>query len=75
MPNKHIFRDEIITCRQKLEAKRYEPTSVMFCINQVGTDDSAEEFLDALRNEKEIEEVIYFTVGQLDDKYEELKEN
>lgn len=47
----------------------------MFCINQVGTDKSAEQFLNALRNEKAIEEVIYCTVGQLDAKYEELKEN
>jgi hypothetical protein len=69
------FRDEIVTCKRKLEAKGYDPTSVMFCINQVGNDRDAEEFLDALRNEKEIEEVIYCTVGQLDTKYEELKEN
>ena len=71
----NTLRDEIITCKQKLEAKGYDPTSVMFCINQVGTDHSAEEFLDALRDEKEIEEVIYCTVGQLDAKYKELKEN
>ena len=73
VPNK--FRDEIITCKQKLEAKGYDPTSVMFCINQVGTDHAAEQFLDALRNEKEIEDVIYCTAGQLGTKYEELKEN
>ena len=73
LPN--TLRDEIITCKQKLEAKGYDPTSVMFCVSQVGTDRSAERFLDALRNEKEIEEVIYCTVGQLDAKYEELKEN
>ena len=72
-PNR--FRDEIVTCKQKLEARGYDPTSVMFCINQVGTDHSAEEFMDALRDEKEIENVIYCTVGQLDVKYEELKEN
>jgi uncharacterized protein YegL len=71
----NILRDEIITCKKKLEAKGYDPTSVMFCINQVGTDQSAERFLDALRNEKEIEEVIYCTVGHLGAKYEELKEN
>ena len=72
-PNR--FLDEIITCKQKLEARGYDPTAVMFCVNQVGTDHDAEEFLDALRNEKEIEDVIYCTVGQLDAKYEELKEN
>jgi hypothetical protein len=69
------LRDEIVRCKQKLEAKGYETTSVMYCINQVGTDPEAEYFINALRNEKTIEEVIYCTVGQLDAKYEELKEN
>jgi len=71
----NALRDEIVTCKRKLEAKGYDPTSVMYCINQVGTDPQAEHFIDALRNEKTIEEVIYCTVGQLDAKYEELKEN
>ncbi|KAF8810485.1 hypothetical protein BYT27DRAFT_7161751 [Phlegmacium glaucopus] len=72
-PNR--FRDEIITCKEKLEEKGYDPTSVMFCISQVGTGDWAEHFINGLRNEKEIEDVIYCTVGQLDAKFEELKEN
>ena len=71
----NVLRDEIITCKQKLEENGYDPTSVMFCINQVGTSRSAKQFIDSLRNEKLIEEVIYCTVGRLDDKYEELKEN
>ena len=71
----NVLRDEIITCKQKLEEDGYDPTSVMFCINQVGTSRSAKQFIDSLRNEKLIEEVIYCTVGRLDDKYEELKEN
>jgi hypothetical protein len=71
----NTFRDEIVTCKQKLEAKGYDPTCVMFCINQVGTDPSAEQFMDILRNEQEIEDVIYCTVGRLDEKYEEQKEN
>ena len=70
-----VLRDEIVTCKRKLEAKGYDPTSVMYCINQIGTDPEAEYFIDGLRSEKTIEEVIYCTVGQLDAKYEELKEN
>jgi hypothetical protein len=73
--DRDALRDEIVTCKRKLEAKGYEPTSIMYCINQVGTDSEAEYFIDALRNEKSIEEVIYCTVGQLDAKYKELKEN
>jgi uncharacterized protein YegL len=70
-----VLRDEITTCKKKLEAKGYDPTWVMFCINQIGTSRSAKQFIDSLRNQKVIEEVIYCTVGRLDDKYEELKEN
>lgn len=73
--DRNALRDEIVTCKRKLEAKGYDPTSVMYCINQVGTDSEAELFIDALRDEKTIEEVIHCTVGQLDAKYEELKEN
>ena len=71
----NVLRDEIITCKQKLEAKGYDSTSVIFCINQIGTSRSAKQFIDSLRNEKVIEEVTYCTIGRLDDKYEELKEN
>ena len=70
-----VLRDEILTCKQKLEANGYDPTSVKFCINQIGTSRTAKQFIDSLRNEKVIEEMIYCTVGRLDDKYEELKEN
>jgi len=70
-----VLRDEIVMCKRKLEAKGYDPTSVMYCINQVGTDPEARNFIDGLRNEKTIEEVIHCTAGQLDAKYEELKEN
>jgi len=70
----NVLRDEIVMCKRKLEAKGYDPTSVMYCINQVGDSRSAEQFIDALRNE-EIEDVVYCTVGQLDTKFEELKEN
>jgi len=73
--DRNALRDEIVTCKGKLEAKGYDPTSVMYCINQVGTDPEAELFIDALRNQKSIEEVIYCTVGQLDAKYKELKKN
>ena len=71
----NVLRDEIITCKEKLEAKGYDSTSVIFCINQIGTSRSAKQFIDLLRNEKEIEEVLYCTVGRLNDKYEELKED
>jgi hypothetical protein len=71
----NVLRDEVISCKQKLEANGYDQTSVIFCINQIGTSRSAKQFIDSLRNEKAIEEVTYCTVGRLDDKYEELKEN
>jgi len=71
----NVFRDEIVECKKKLEAKGYDPTSVMFCINQIGTSEDATEFLEGLRQEKDIENVIYCTVDQLDVKFKELREN
>lgn len=71
----NVLRDEIVNCKRKLVERGYDPTSVMFCINQIGDSSSAAKFIDGLRNEKEIEDVIYCTVGQLDTKFKELKEN
>ena len=71
----NVLRDEIAACKRKLEENGYDATSVIFCINQVGNSRSAKEFIDSLRNEEVIEELVYCTVGRLDDKYEELKEN
>ena len=65
----------VLECKQKLDAAGYDPTAVMFLISQVGTDDSAAEFLDTLRSEPRIQDVVYVTTENLDKKFEELKTN
>jgi len=67
--------DEIVECKRRLKEKGYDPTAVMFCISQVGTSVEATKFIDALRNKKEIEDVIYCTVGHLEKQFNELKGN
>jgi hypothetical protein len=66
---------QIVTgCRTTLVNKNYDPASVMFCISQIGCD-SADAFLDSLRNEKAIEDVVYCTTDRLDVKFAELRDN
>ena len=71
----NVLLDEIVECKTKLKGKGYDPTAVMFCISQVGTGVEATKFIDASRNEKEIEDVIYCTVGHLESRFKELKGN
>jgi len=71
----NFLLDEIVECKTRLEDKGYDPTAVMFCISQVGTSREATLFIDALRNEKEIEDVTYCTVGHLESQFKELKSN
>ena len=71
----NVLLNEIVECKRRLKDKGYDPTAVMFCISQVGTSAEATKFIDALRNEKEVEDVIYCTVGQLESKFQELKDN
>ena len=71
----NVLLDEIVECKNRLKEKGYDPTAVMFCISQVGTSVDATQFIVALRNKKEIEDVIYCTVGHLESKFKELKDN
>jgi len=69
------LKNVIIECRQKLIDAGYEPTAVTFCISQIGTDRSATSFLEGLREELRIQDVLYCTADLLDEKFNELKEN
>ncbi|KAF8907889.1 hypothetical protein CPB84DRAFT_1767818 [Gymnopilus junonius] len=73
--DRQTLRDEIVECKKRLDEKGYDESSVMFCINQVGTDEEAEKFLLELREEDKIKDVIYVTAGQLDTKFKEFKDN
>ncbi|KAF9045493.1 hypothetical protein BJ165DRAFT_1477762 [Panaeolus papilionaceus] len=60
------IKDVVLRCRRALVSKGYDPDSVMFCISQIGTDAGAKAFLDAVKEEKEISDVVYCTSDQLD---------
>ena len=69
------LHDEIVSCRKKLVDAGYESTVVMFCLSQIGNDRSAMDFLDTLRKDRKIKDVIYVTTDQLDSKLKDLKSN
>ncbi|KAF4615559.1 hypothetical protein D9613_013008 [Agrocybe pediades] len=67
--------DAVTECRRALVDKQYDPTSVMFCISQIGTDAKAKAFLDNVRQQGEIEDVVYCTAEQLDVAFSEYRQN
>ncbi|KAF8517818.1 hypothetical protein JB92DRAFT_2904697 [Gautieria morchelliformis] len=69
------FREAIVECKNLLVGAEYEPTAVMFTVSQIGDVEEAKAFLDGLRDDAEIEEVLHCTTDRLDSKYQELKEN
>lgn len=69
------FKDAIFECRSTLDNHKYDPTSVMFCVSQIGDDPAAEAFLDALRNDGSIQDVVHSTAEKLDSKFDELRDN
>ena len=69
------FKDEIVECRKTLKGANYHPKSAMFCISQIGNNSSAFAFLQRLRIDSEIQDVLYCTSDQLDEKFREFKDN
>ncbi|KAF2965997.1 hypothetical protein GQX73_g7583 [Xylaria multiplex] len=49
--------------------------AVIFQISQIGNDKKAADFLDGLRSEAQIKDMIYCTTDQLDAKYQEFEDN
>jgi len=71
IPIKQVVTD----CRKALVDKKYDPTSVMFCISQIGNDAKAKAFLGVVRDETDIKDVVHCTADELDVKFAELKDN
>ncbi|KAF7796414.1 hypothetical protein EIP86_007591 [Pleurotus ostreatoroseus] len=69
------FKDQIVDCRRRLDRAGYEPTSVMFCVSQIGDDKKAKNFLDDLKNDPQIQDVLYCTAERLDDEFKEMRNN
>jgi len=62
-------------CKAKLVAAGFDKGSVMFCVSQIGNDQTAATFLSDLASEEEIKDVLYCTADQLDQKFAEMKNN
>ncbi|KAG8816477.1 hypothetical protein FRC17_000323 [Serendipita sp. 399] len=60
------FKNAIVECKRFLAWHGYQPRAVMFCISQIGNSPGASGFLDGLRGDREIEDVIYCPTEQLD---------
>jgi hypothetical protein len=69
------FRDAIVECRKRVVDAGHVSTTVMFSINQIGSDEDGFHFLRDLSYDCEIQDVLYCTSDQLDDKFREFKEN
>ncbi|THH06245.1 hypothetical protein EW146_g9674 [Bondarzewia mesenterica] len=70
-----VFRDAIVECRRQLVNHGYEPSAAMFSISQIGDDAKGTAFLDGLRGDQEVEDVLHCTTDRLDSKYQELRMN
>ncbi|GBE84699.1 hypothetical protein SCP_0606790 [Sparassis crispa] len=68
------FKDAIVECRKMLVRNGYKPNAVRFCVSQIGNDRSATAFLEQLRGDPEISDVLYCTSDRLDDRFKEFKQ-
>ncbi|KAL7915089.1 hypothetical protein GGI35DRAFT_436042 [Trichoderma velutinum] len=73
--NGNKFRDTIVDCIQFLVDHDYPPQTVRFQISQIGNDSSAADFLQKLRSEETLEEVLFCTTQRLDEEYRKFNEN
>ncbi|OTA06252.1 Ankyrin [Trichoderma parareesei] len=69
------FRDAIVRCVDYLREKNYPPTAVRFQISQIGNDRGAESFLNQLRDDPLLKDVLFCTTQRLDEEYKKLNEN
>ncbi|KAL7805529.1 hypothetical protein V8C44DRAFT_340421 [Trichoderma aethiopicum] len=69
------FRDTIVRCVDFLKAHNYPATTVRFQISQIGNDAGAEGFLNQLRDDPVLKDVLFCTTQRLDEEYKKLNEN
>ncbi|KAK6504690.1 hypothetical protein TWF481_006629 [Arthrobotrys musiformis] len=69
------LKEAILECGKVLEYCNYDPTCVLFQISQIGEEDDARQFLESLRDDGELDDVLYCTTDRLDEKYREYNTN
>ncbi|QYS93868.1 hypothetical protein H0G86_001233 [Trichoderma simmonsii] len=61
------FRNAIINCYKFLIEYKYHPNAVRFQISQIGNDSGATDFLETLRNDEALEDMLFCTSQRLDE--------
>ncbi|KAM0265122.1 hypothetical protein ACHAQJ_000274 [Trichoderma viride] len=69
------FVNAVMECGRRLEEAGYPRQSVKFLVAQIGTAKSATKFLESLRSNDQLTDVLYCTTDQLDAKLADLHEN
>ncbi|EHK20685.1 uncharacterized protein TRIVIDRAFT_223654 [Trichoderma virens Gv29-8] len=69
------FVDAVLECGQRLEEAGYPRQSVKFLVAQIGTAKSATKFLESLRSNEQLKDVMFCTTDQLDAKLSDLHKN
>ncbi|KAF9465823.1 hypothetical protein BDZ94DRAFT_1159467 [Collybia nuda] len=69
------LQNAIVECKKALVNAGYEATAVMFCVSQIGSDPAAKVFLDGLRENPRLKQVLYCTTDQLDGKFQQMQAN
>ncbi|KXX73183.1 Ankyrin repeat and EF-hand domain-containing protein 1 [Madurella mycetomatis] len=69
------LKNVIRKCKFELDKLKYPQHAVLFQISQVGDEPKADKFLKNLRDDSELEGMIYVTTNRLDSIYQDLRDN
>ncbi|UKZ72835.1 hypothetical protein TrVFT333_000472 [Trichoderma virens FT-333] len=69
------FKETIIECIQFLKDHDYPAQAVRFQISQIGNDSAAANFLQKLKDDDNLEDVLFCTTQRLDEEYRKFNEN
>ncbi|KAL7937194.1 hypothetical protein V8C35DRAFT_277683 [Trichoderma chlorosporum] len=69
------FKDTINNCIEFLLQHDYPAQAVRFQISQIGNDAAATSFLNELRDDDTLDDVLFCTTQRLDDEYKKLNQN
>ncbi|KAJ3529255.1 hypothetical protein NM688_g7879 [Phlebia brevispora] len=67
------FKDAILECKQKLLKAGYQPNSVVFSVSQIGNNEKAQAFLDGMRNDDDLQDVLTCSSVLLDEEFKALQ--
>ncbi|KAF3483020.1 uncharacterized protein GIQ15_02344 [Arthroderma uncinatum] len=70
-----VFADAILECGNKLEDAGYPRESVKFLVGQIGTGAQAAAFLERVRKNERIKDLVFCTSDQLDARLKEFRDN